>query len=129
MAQGDWTAEEAKATQEAVEEIYKALSKPKQRDFLGHLNDIYLFLARAEKELAVEVAEDEGVASEQYEYIRAIVEDGALRWEYKLRGGRNAGMAHDEDVAGWTDEQIRKLTKAFLSVEGDDPVRVKVEHR
>lgn len=49
MAQGQFTKEEAKETEEAVSEIFKALSKAKQREFLGHLNDIYLFLAAAGK--------------------------------------------------------------------------------
>lgn len=49
MAQGDFTKEEAVATEEAVNEIYKALSRPKQMDFIGHLNDIFLFLGAAKK--------------------------------------------------------------------------------
>lgn len=50
MAQGDFTREEAKATEEAFTEVFKALSKPKQREFLGHANDIYLFLAACQRE-------------------------------------------------------------------------------
>lgn len=49
MAQGEFTKEEAKATVEAVDEMFKGLSKGKQGEYLGHLNDILLFLKAAEK--------------------------------------------------------------------------------
>lgn len=49
MAQGQFTKEEAKATEEAFSEVFKALSKQKQREFLGHANDVYLFLTAAGK--------------------------------------------------------------------------------
>jgi len=49
MAQGDFTKEEAKETTNAFSEIFKALSKTKQREFLGHANDIYLFLEVCER--------------------------------------------------------------------------------
>ncbi len=51
MAQGQFTKEEASSTEEAVEEIFKGLSKSKQGEYLGHLNDILLFL-RAAKDAA-----------------------------------------------------------------------------
>lgn len=49
MAQGEFTKEEASATLEAVNELFKALSKNKQLDYIGHLNDILLFLEEAKK--------------------------------------------------------------------------------
>ena len=49
MAQGDFTREEAKATRDAIDEMFRALSKPKQREFLGHLNDVLLFIRAAEQ--------------------------------------------------------------------------------
>lgn len=49
MAQGEFTKEEADQTVEAFSEVFKALSKPKQREFLGHANDIYLFLEAAKR--------------------------------------------------------------------------------
>lgn len=49
MAQGEFTKEEAKATKEAVEEVMKAFPKSKAGEFLGHFNDIMLFLNAAEK--------------------------------------------------------------------------------
>lgn len=52
MAQGDWTADEAAETEKAVNEMFAALSKPRQREFIGHLNDVLLFLGRAKRELS-----------------------------------------------------------------------------
>jgi hypothetical protein len=49
MATGDWTKAEADATTEAVDELFKALPKTKQRAFLGHLNDILCFVSAAKK--------------------------------------------------------------------------------
>jgi hypothetical protein len=50
MAQGDFTKEEAKATEEAFNEVFKALPKKKQAEFIGHANDIFLFLAACQRE-------------------------------------------------------------------------------
>lgn len=44
MAQGEFTKEEATATIEAFDEVFKALSKKKQAEYIGHANDIFLFL-------------------------------------------------------------------------------------
>lgn len=49
MAQGEFTKEEATETQEAFKEVFDALPKRKQCEFLGHANDIYLFLASAKR--------------------------------------------------------------------------------
>ena len=49
MAQGDFTKEEAVQTGKAVNEVFDALPKKKRMDFLGHLNDILLFLGAAKK--------------------------------------------------------------------------------
>ncbi len=49
MAQGEFTKEEAKRTQEAVEDMYKGIPKSKRFDYIGHLNDISLFLSAAGK--------------------------------------------------------------------------------
>jgi hypothetical protein len=49
MAQGEFTKEEAKATKDAVEEIFRALTRPKRIEFLGHFNDVLLFLGAAER--------------------------------------------------------------------------------
>jgi hypothetical protein len=49
MAQGEFTKEEADATKEAVDELFKALPKSKQMGFIGHLNDIFLFIEAAKR--------------------------------------------------------------------------------
>lgn len=49
MAQGQFTKEEAKETADAVKEVFEALPKKKQMEFIGHVNDIYLFLRAAER--------------------------------------------------------------------------------
>jgi hypothetical protein len=49
MAQGQFTKQEADATLTAVDEMFKALSRPKQGEYLGHLNDICLFIGAAKK--------------------------------------------------------------------------------
>lgn len=49
MAQGEFTKQEAKRTQEAVEELYDAIPKSRRLNYLGHLNDIFLFVGAAAK--------------------------------------------------------------------------------
>lgn len=49
MAQGEFTKEEAQATIEAVDEMFKAIPKSKSMDYLGHFNDIMLFLEAAKR--------------------------------------------------------------------------------
>lgn len=48
MAQGQFTKEEARATREAVEEMFKAIPKSKSLGYIGHYNDVLLFLGAAE---------------------------------------------------------------------------------
>lgn len=49
MAQGEFTKQEARNAREAAEEILAALPKSKKLEFLGHFNDLFLFLSAAEK--------------------------------------------------------------------------------
>jgi len=49
MAQGEFTKEEAIATKDALDEIYSALSNKRKGDFLGHFNDVLMFLSAAEQ--------------------------------------------------------------------------------
>lgn len=56
MAQGQFTKQEAEATAEAVKELFEALPKSKHMDYIGHLNDIYLFIDAA-KQAAPDEAE------------------------------------------------------------------------
>ncbi len=51
MTQGKASKEEATATKEAVEEIMKSMPKSKAREFIGHFNDIFLFLDAVERVL------------------------------------------------------------------------------
>jgi hypothetical protein len=47
MAQGEFTKQEAQSVKEAVDEMFDALPKSKKMDYIGHLNDIFLFLEEA----------------------------------------------------------------------------------
>jgi len=49
MAQGEFTKEEARATLDAVCEIFAALPQVKRAKFIGHLNDVCLFIEAAKQ--------------------------------------------------------------------------------
>jgi hypothetical protein len=49
MAQGQFTKEEAQETMKSVEEMFEAITKSKRFGYLGHLNDIMLFLEAAKR--------------------------------------------------------------------------------
>ena len=49
MVQGRFTKEEAEATKEAVEGMFDGIPKSRRMNFIGHLNDIMLFLEAAKK--------------------------------------------------------------------------------
>ena len=49
MAQGEFTKQEAQVTREAVNELFEALPKSRRFDYIGHLNDICLFLEAAQR--------------------------------------------------------------------------------
>lgn len=51
MAQGEFTLEECEATEEALTEVMKAFPKSKAIEFIGHFNDIFLFLSAVKKHL------------------------------------------------------------------------------
>lgn len=55
MAQGEFTKWEAKRIREAVEDMFEGIPKTRRMGYIGHLNDILLFISAAEK-----VAPDEG---------------------------------------------------------------------
>jgi hypothetical protein len=59
MAQGEFTKQEAQATRETFDQLFEALSKSKKLEFLGHANDIYLFLIAAEKAAPDHIPEKE----------------------------------------------------------------------
>lgn len=56
MAQGEFTKAEADATREAVEELFEAVPKRSRGEYLGHLNDVLLFLRAAKAAAPDEVA-------------------------------------------------------------------------
>lgn len=47
MAKGEFTKEEAAATEQAFEEVFEAIPRSKRGAFLGHANDVFLFLHAA----------------------------------------------------------------------------------
>ncbi len=49
MAQGEFTKEEGVETKKAVEEMFEAIPKSKRMGYIGHLNDVLLFLKAAIK--------------------------------------------------------------------------------
>lgn len=49
MALNQFTKEEAEVCKEAVDEMFNALPKSKRMEYLGHLNEICLFLERAKE--------------------------------------------------------------------------------
>lgn len=49
MAQGRFTKEEAEHVNKALNELFEAVPKTRRMDFLGHLNDIALFLGAAKQ--------------------------------------------------------------------------------
>ncbi len=55
MAQGQFTKEEAAETVKAVEEMFEGLPKTRRGDYIGHLNDILLFIRAAEQAAPNEV--------------------------------------------------------------------------
>ncbi len=56
------------------------------------------------------------MTEESYEYIKAIVDCGELRWEYCLKGSHQVSrMSHDEDVSDYSDEEIIRLVRTCRS--------------
>lgn len=49
MSQGQFTKEEAVHVLDTIDDLFKGLPKNKKLDYLGHLNDICLFLEAAKK--------------------------------------------------------------------------------
>lgn len=49
MAQGEFTKEEASRASEAFDELFGSLTKKRKLEFIGHANDIFLFLDAAKR--------------------------------------------------------------------------------
>lgn len=58
MAQGEFTKQEANETKKSVNELYKAIPKSRRLNYIGHLNDIFLFLEAAGRAAPDEPSED-----------------------------------------------------------------------
>lgn len=62
---------------------------------------------------------------DRYAFIRAYVDCGELRWEYRIVGNRTVGrQSHDEDVSEMTEADIVALTRNMLCVEPYEKVDV-----
>lgn len=49
--QTDFTLERAKEVREILEDMYKGLPKSRKLNYIGHLNDILLFIGAAERRM------------------------------------------------------------------------------
>lgn len=67
MAQGEFTKQEVEETSKAVEELFNAIPKSRRYDYIGHINDIFLFLDAAKV-----VAPDENNDTEQEGQMRFL---------------------------------------------------------
>jgi len=47
MALGEFTKEEGKVVEEALKEMFDAIPKSRRMEYLGHLNEISLFISKA----------------------------------------------------------------------------------
>lgn len=61
---------------------------------------------------------------ERYEYVKAIIDCGELRWEYKLPDGPVNTMTHDEDVSDYSEDDIKDITRSMLGLEDDEEITV-----
>lgn len=61
-----------------------------------------------------------------YEYVKAIIDCGTLRWEYQIleEGAPMGRMSHDEDVEGWSDEDIETVTRMTLDVDEAQEIEI-----
>jgi len=60
-----------------------------------------------------------------YEWIKAYIDNGELRMEYKLRGSTVVGrMSHDEDVGDFSDAEIKNLVRGLIDASENDEVEI-----
>jgi hypothetical protein len=65
--------------------------------------------------------------AEVYQYVTATVMDGEVTWRYQLLGKPPGNMRHDEDVSGWSKEDIVNLTMRMLDVPSEDKAKISVQ--
>jgi hypothetical protein len=76
--------------------------------------------------LAPDEPVDEEEEPQRFDYVRACVDGDFLSWDYRLKGGRDERLRHDEGVEGWSDRDVEKLTRRMLLVDEDDPVKIEI---
>lgn len=65
-----------------------------------------------------------------YDWVKAVVEDGGSRvvFRYRATGLNVDGQhRHDEDVGGWTDDDIRKLCCDSIALSHEFKSMIEVE--
>lgn len=116
MAQGEFTKQEAQVQSQIVQEMFDKIRKSDKLDFIGHLNDILLFLSAAER-----VAPDENAAVKKGQSETTIdlltrilrgsytpgVDDKALIAQVSLLESRSPNEVNRVEAL----EEIAKLTK------------------
>ena len=110
MAQGEFTKEEAKQTEEAFTEVFEALPKSKRPNYLGHANDIYLFLAACQRDPVGE----EGMSDEKLS--PEALYDNMEKLDFHLFGDDEIIPALDIAVLR-PDATLREVTEAAREVE------------
>lgn len=73
MALGDFTPANAQNAYEAVDEMFKAIPKKKQGEYMGHLNEVCLFISKAK---GVAEAQAEGAQKKSPEAQAETPADG-----------------------------------------------------
>lgn len=62
---------------------------------------------------------------DSYLYVKALVSvEGRLTFEYKLRGLPTHREGYSENVSGWSDADVTKLTRTYLELKPDEKVEV-----
>jgi hypothetical protein len=76
--------------------------------------------------LAPDESVDEEEEPQRFDYVRACVDGDFLSWDYRLKGGRDERLRHDEGVEGWSDRDVEKITRQMLLVDEGDPVKIEI---
>ena len=83
MAVGDFTKEEAKVVHECIEEMFEAIPKRRQMEYIGHLNEVLVFVERASKHALHERDEAEArvLAEAEADAALTLLDEYAARIE------------------------------------------------
>jgi hypothetical protein len=67
------------------------------------------------------------VVESEYEYIKAVIDDGDMLIVYRLKGNMiESRTAHDEDVSDWSERDIRQCLRGLLDLERDEVKMIEV---